>query len=330
MRRRALLAGLVGVTAGCIGGSPGDEASTTDRRTATPPSGSPSATNPPARSTTAAPSDTSAATPNGDAAGYRIENLAVSAETDGPDHRYVLAVRSSYSKAAVEREEERTGRTMIVRSIEEIEPEPVREAIEAAIRTGKWRADTLPDGLRETVETVDLVTDFPTDDVGTHHGLGLYERDPDAPPAIEFGARVLDAAVTPDDPGALELSLTNGGSKRREVFAGTVPPFGAVFVEAVDADERFLLWRPYEEEGCFEFGDEGLFRCDIGEIVPLEPGETVARQYAVLPPTTDVHPSYTAPSGAGTYRYTETFEHTVEAGGPESELSCELRFDLSG
>ena len=182
MRRRALLAGLVGVTAGCIGGSPGDEASTTDRRTATPPSGSPSATNPPAGSTTAAPSDTSAATPNGDAAGYRIENLAVSGATDGPDHRYVLAVRSSYSKAAVEREEERTGRTMIVRSIEEIEPEPVREAIETAIQAGEWRADTLPDGLRETIETViSLPTSRRTTlrhtaDSGSTNGIPTHRR----------------------------------------------------------------------------------------------------------------------------------------------------------
>ncbi|WP_049899328.1 hypothetical protein [Halococcus agarilyticus] len=329
MHRRALLAGLVGVTAGCAGGRSGGQASSTDQRTTTIANGSPPATDPSTRSTATAPGDTPTTTPDGDATGYRIENLAVSQETDGPDHRYVLAVRSSYSEAAVEREEERTGRELTVRTIDEVEPEPVREAVETAIQTGEWRADTLPDGLRETLDGVDLFTGFSTDDVATHRGLRLYEQDPDAPPAVEFGARVLDAAVTPDDPGALELSLTNGGSERQAVFAGTVPPFGAVFVGAVDTDERFLLWRPYEEEGCISFEGNEMRVCAIGRQVTIEPGETVARQYEVLSPTTDTHPSHTAPPSPGTYRYTETFEHTAETGGPESELSCELRFDLS-
>ena len=317
MRRRRFLVGLTGLTAGCLGD--GESGGATATITAS--NGASPATNTrTGRRTTP--------TTDGNSNTYRVENLELSQETDGPKHRYVLGSTAFHSKSAVEREEERTDGDLVVESIDDIESKPVREAIETAIRTGRWRSNTLPDGLRETVERVDFFTGVSTDDTYTHVGLALSEQDPDAPPAIEFGARVLDADVTPDSPGVLSLSLTNVGSEEQEVLAGTVPPFGTVFAEAVDSDERFLLWRPYGEEGCISFEREGLFECDEGSFVALEPDETVARRYELLPPTTDIHPRYTAPPGPGTYRYVADFTYSRPTNSPNSKLSVELRFDL--
>ena len=317
MRRRALLAGFVGLSAGCIGGreSGGSATSSTVPRVVASPTTSTSTGRP-------------TVTPKDDSNAYRIENLEISQETHGPKHRYVLASTAFYSKRAVEREDEQTNRDLVVESIDDIESKPVRKAIETAIQTGRWRSNTLPDGLRETVERVDFFTGVPKDDTYTHVGLALSEQDPDAPPSIEFGARVRDADVTPDSPGALSLSLTNVGSEEQEVFAGTVPPFGAVFAEAVDSNERFLLWRPYEKEGCISLDKKGMSVCAIGTTVPIEPGKTVTKRYEVLAPTTDIHPRYTAPPGSGTYRYAADFTYSRPTNSPNSKLSVELQFDL--
>lgn len=254
MRRRALLASLATLSAGCLGsGSSESSTTTTTAQTETPP----------------ATAKTETLGPNAE---FAITDLDVSTRTDGPEFRYVLEPSAVYSEDAVERKETRTGEDQTVMAVSEIGNPAVREAVETAIEDGEWRSNDLPAGLADLVERVDFFTNGRTG-LGTHVGLTLHRLDPDAPPAIEFDASVVDPAVAPDDPGVVELGLTNVGPTPRKVFSGTVPPFGMVFAESTDGDDRLLLWRPYEEEGCIQFPDDGgWFRCDIGQVTELAPG----------------------------------------------------------
>lgn len=309
MRRRALLASVAALPAGCIGvAPPGSDGGTTPAGT---------------------PGNATATPPGGEPAEYRIAGLSVATSTEHPDARYVLEPDAFYSEDAVEREAERTGEEQIVRDVAAVEDPAVREAVETALTDGEWRSDALPDGLTEIVERVDFFTGIPAGDTHTHVGLTLHRLHPGRPPAVEFDAAVLDAEVSAGSPGALELALRNVGPEPREVFSGSVPPFGAVWAERGGVvEERFLLWRPYEEEGCFRFGEHGLARCDVGKTTPLPPGGTVTRRYEVLPGSTETHPEYTAPPGPGTYRFADSVSHGGGAGGPQSTLSFEVRFRL--
>lgn len=120
-------------------------------------------------------------------------------------------------------------------------------------RFGEWRSNTLPDGLAETVDRVDFFTGVSQDDIYTHIGVTLYRFQPDRPPAVEFRATVVDSIVSADSPGVIALTLVNTSQSAQQVFSGTVPPFGMVGADAVDAGEEVLLWRNYEQEGCIRF-----------------------------------------------------------------------------
>lgn len=291
MRRRTLLAGLgAGLTAGCLGrvGYRGR-----------PPS-------------------------NGDTA-YRIVDLETTTSTERPSVRYVLEPSAFYSEDAVERKREREGEVRVT-DVSTLDP-AVREAVEAAIRDGEWRANDLPDGLAEAVERYDFFTGA-SSGTHTHVGVELYRFDPDAPPAVVFEAAVVDDRTAPGDPGALEFALRNVGDEPREVFSGTVPPFGVVFAEAAGGDGRFLLWRDYEEEGCVGFSDDGIVQCAVGKLTELRPGERIARRYGVLHDSTDVRPEHTRPPGPGAYRVADRVDHSRQHGAPGSTLSFEVRFAL--
>lgn len=291
MRRRTLLAGVgAGLTAGCLGrvGYRGRQS------------------------------------PAGGSA-YRIVDLETSSATERPSVRYVLEPRAFYSEDAVQRKRDREGEVRVT-DVSNLDP-PVREAVETAIRDGEWRADALPDGLAETVERYDFFTGA-SSGTHTHVGLELYRLDPDAPPAVAFEAAVPDDRAAPGDPGAIEFALRNVGDEPREVFSGTVPPFGVVFAEAVGGAGRFLLWRDYREEGCVFFTDEGVGQCDIGKITELRPGEELARRYEVLHDSTTVRPEYTRPPGPGAYRVTDRVGHSRKMGAPGSTLSFEVQFTL--
>ena len=303
MHRRALLASLGVAAAGCLDSAP-SASGTTSRST------------------------TGQATTVSTDAEYELTDLEVSTSTDRPSFEYVLEPSKFYSAEGVENEETRTGEEQVVKDVSDIENSAVRDAIETAIDDREWRSNELPEGLAELVERVDFFTGV-TDGTYTHIGLVLYRLDPDAPPAIEFDASVVDSTVEAGDPGAVELALTNASSTPRHVFSGTVPPFGMVFAEATERNARFLLWRPYEEEGCVNIQDDGGWsRCDIGMIAELEPGETVAREYEVLPSTTTNQPGLTLPPGPGPYRIADSISHSEKRGAPKSELSFEVEFTL--
>jgi hypothetical protein len=208
----------------------------------------------------------------------------------------------------------------------EVPDAELRRVVSEAVVDGPWRSDALPDGLADLVERVDFFTadGRPYDRVG----LELHRLHPDDAPAVAFDAAVSDQWVSPGSPGTVELSLRNTGDETREVFSGTVPPFGLVRAERRTADGEFLLWRDYEEQGCVTFTPDGTVICLIGVITPLRPGRTLTRRYDVLPPTTDHHPQLTVPPEPGDYRTRDALTHRGPGDGPESVLSYGVEFTL--
>lgn len=356
MRRRALLAtvGLLG--AGCLDSAStapndsetatGSTGSTTPATTTTPPG----TTNEP---TTGPPSlavqtcepttptfDLADSAP--DDAEYAVTAVRTSATYDVPEDRHWLEPDAFYSADAVEREREDSDDEIVVMDVENVEDPAVRDAIRTAIEDGEWHADALPAGLRSTVDRVDFFTGASTDGTYTHVGVELYHWPTDAPPAVEFGAAVADRYVSPGDPGALSLWIANAREEEYGVFSGSVPPFGMVRAEratgggsedddsdlASGGDDRILLWRDYEEEGCFNRSDRGWIRCDIGRNTTIPPCESVAREYEILPSTTDHYPDETVPSYPGTYRHTDSLSYSRELGGISGTIEFTVEFDL--
>lgn len=335
MRRRALLASVAAFPTGCLGLSPEP---TDDTPT---PDGSPSSggsvtpTHTPVE-TCDGPTATRTETPTDESSGgsetdgeFQLTDLTTSTGTDRPSAPYLLEPSAVYSADAVRREEERTGEDQVVRDVSEIEDEMVRSAIETAIQEGEWWADTLPEGLAETVAEVDFFTGVREDRTHTHIGLTLHRLRTDGPAGVAFEARVVDDVVSAESPGVVELELRNRLQTTQHVESGTVPPFGTVFAEAVDADERFLLWRDYEDEGCITFRDEGMEACSIGVVTDLEPCEHLTRRYEVLPTGTDRHPEYTVPPGPGRFRISDSVSYREEQRAPGSTLSFEVEFMLA-
>jgi len=317
MRRRALLAGLGAVAAGCTSGYRADRDG--DRTPGAPTDASTlqNCSTPTATATAAAPPAD---------AEFRIADLAVEYTADGPDNRYVLEPSAFYSAEAVEREAAEPGPDPVVMAVEELDSPDVRAAVTTAIQEESWRADELPAGLAETVERVDFFTGA-SSGTYTHVGLQLYRLHPDRPLAVVPEVRVTDPYVAPDDPGEIAFGLRNRASEPREVFSGTVPPFGMLHAEATPGRGRFLLWADYEAEGCFSRTDEGWLRCDIGKVTRIAPCEHVTRRYEVLPSTTDHYPDLTAPR-PGRYEVAASVGHSTEFGGPSTELSFTTGFDI--
>ena len=325
MRRRALLASVAALPTGCLGLSP----ESTDATSTPDGAGSPTTTpvetcdepteTPVGRSSDGSESDGE----------FRLTDLATSTSTDGPSTPYLLEPSAVYTADAVRREEERTGEEQVVRDVSEVEDERVRDAVETAIQEGEWWADTLPEGLAETVERVDFFTGAREGRTATHIGLTLHRLRTDGPPGLAFDARVVDSVVAPESPGVVELELRNQLQTTQTISSGTVPPFGMVFANEVEDPERFLLWRDYEEEGCIEFTDDGYLQCDIGVLTDLEPCERLTRRYEVLPTGTDRQPEYTAPPGPGTYRISDSVSYREEQRAPGSTLSFEVEFTLA-
>ncbi|WP_225741337.1 hypothetical protein [Halorussus halophilus] len=258
-----------------------------------------------------------------------MTQLSVSTTYDRPSVKYILEPASFYSEDAVEREAERTGEKQTVVHISKVESPEVRTAIETAIQSGAWKSNSLPDGLADTVERVDFFTGVSNDDTYTHIGVELHRLDPNAPPAVEFDAHISDPYVAPGSPGAIEFELQNTSSQKQEIFSGTVPPFGMLHAHAETGEEsRFLLWRNYEEEGCFTRREDGWMRCDIGKISHLEPCESVSRRYEILPSSTDHYPAETTPPSTDAYRTSGSVSYSTGGGSPSTGLSYEISFQL--
>jgi hypothetical protein len=256
--------------------------------------------------------------------------FSVSTEKTAPDHRYFVRITKVYSSDAVERHAD----DPTVVDVSEVEDADVRAVLEDVLSQGKLRRDAIPDGLRETVERVDFFTWNATtqpDDTASHWGVEVYR--PDRDPVVEFDAALVDDTISATDPGAIEFSLENTGDRAREVFSGTVPPFGVLWAGTVEGsdgstheadDDRYLLWRDYEDEGCVNFGDDGrMIVCDIGKITSIAPGETVSKTYQLRPE--NPVGSALAP---GEYVVSDTLSYHRESQGPTTKVEWEVRFTV--
>lgn len=319
MRRRTLLAGIGALFTGCLGSVPPQ---TVNGTSSAPTSDSPTTTMH-SRGT-----ETPSTGFDGEMSEYRVSDLTVSTNTNRPSVKYVLEPEELYSGDAVERSENRTGDEYVVRDISTVNDDDVRAAIEAAIQTGSWRSNELPDGLADTVEQVDFFTGVSQDDTYTHIGLALYRLHSDRPPAVEFSATLADNHVSAESPGAIELALTNSSSTTQTVVAGIVPPFGMVSAQAIDGGDGFLLWRAYDENDCIYFTDESWSMCSVGTLTEIEAGERISRRYEILPDTTAHHPEHTAPPSPGKYVISGGFGYYEVQGAPETALSFEVQFTL--
>lgn len=296
MHRRALL---VAVASGALGGclstvTPGDTPGSVETTMSDPTSSSRSS--------------------NGQ---YVVTDYSVTTEKPAPTTKYVLDTTKHYSEDAAREEVDASD----IADVADLEPD-VRDAIETAVEGRGWKTDEIPDGLRETLDRYEFFTGIVASDrTHTHFALELYELSPDAPPQVTFDTKLRDADVTADDPGIVEFSVTNDGETTRRIFSGTVPPFGVVRAEATDSDRRFLLWRDYEEEGCVTVED-GRVRavCDIGKMTPIEPGQTISREYELRTGTPGTTP--------GEYEIRGTVSHSAETGGPSEKVEWVASFTL--
>lgn len=269
---------------------------------------------------------------------FAVRDLSVSTTYDRPETRFLLEPDAFYSAAAVERAREDRADEVVVVDIEAVHDRAVRDAIRTAIEEGEWRADEVPYGLRQTVERVDFVTGVSNDDTYTHVGVALHEFAVDAPPAIEFDAAVADRYGSPGDPASVSFWVSNAREREWTVSAGTVPPFGMLRAHPAaagtsgdrgDDAREFLLWRDYEEEGCYSRTDDHWVVCAIGSLTPIPPCESVAREYAILPSDTPHYPDLTVPENEGTYVVTGTVSYTSrQLGGQSATLDWEVTFDL--
>lgn len=292
MQRRALLAAIPAALAGCTASPPGSTAT---------------------RTTTTQPTEPGTS--------YVVTDLAVETETVGPQHRYLVRITKVYSADAVSKEPG----TQEVVDVSEVENRAVRSVIEDVLTDGKVRRDSIPDGLRETVDHVDFFTWNETtdpDDTASHWAIEVFDAEPDRDPPLRFDASLTDHAVSPDDPAAVTFAIENGGAKTQEVFSGTVPPFSLVWADGPD-HERYLLWRDYEDEGCVTFDDEYTAVCDIGKITQIEPGETIEKTYQLRPENPVGSPLQT-----GDYVVSDTLTYHEESQGPSTELEWRVSFSV--
>lgn len=290
MQRRALLATIPSVLAGCT-------------------------TNPPANTTS---STTRTTEPD---ASFVVTDFEVETEKVEPTDRYLIRITKVYSANAVANEPG----TQTVVDVSDVEDPDVRAIIEDVLTQGKVRRDSVPDGIRETTDRVDFftwnVTTSP-DDTASHWAIEVFEAHPDREPILRFDAELTDHAVSPEDPAAITFSIENTGSEAQEVFSGTVPPFGVLWAESPGSD-RYLLWRDYEDEGCVNFDDGHVVVCDIGIVTQVEPGDTVEKTYEIRPEN-----PVGSPLQPGDYVVSDTLSYHEEPQGPSTELEWRVSFSV--
>lgn len=291
MQRRALLAAiptaLAGSAAGCIGGQPGN-------------------------------TDTTTQTTDPDAT-FVVSEFTVETEKVAPTYQYLVRITKVYSADAVADE---PGDQTIV-DVSDIEDPDVRAVIKNTLREGKLHRDSIPDGLREITERVDFFTWNETtspDDTASHWGIEVFKAHPNRAPVIQFDAELTDNAVSPGNPAAITFSIENVGDTTQEVFSGTVPPFGVLWADGPN-DERYLLWRDYQKEGCVNFQDDRVIVCSIGKITPVEPGQRIEKTYELRPEN-----PVGSPLEPGDYTVTGTLTYHQQSQGPSTKVDWRVSF----
>lgn len=215
---------------------------------------------------------------------FAVTEFSVEAEKTAPTHPYVLRKSAVYDHEAAH-EETTAERITALDALDPAVAGVVRRAIDDPVRM-----DSLPDGLRETLSRYDFFVPDPADDGGrTHYGVTLHKLDPDAPPAIEFEATLVDADVTADDPGAIEFAVRNVSETTRYLATGPTPPFDLLRADATAGVRQFLLWTDYEYSA-ITAEHVSYNHWLVLQSVAVPPGERRARRYELRANTADEEP----------------------------------------
>ncbi|WP_267642759.1 hypothetical protein [Haloarchaeobius amylolyticus] len=315
MRRRNVLASLgATLVAGCTTTLTGDDPATTTTTAGDPPTDTPAGT-------------------GGTTAEFTVSEFDLATTKVGPTKPYYLRITAVYSAEAVEREEG----DQTVMDVSEIENPEHRAVVKEILSEGKLWREAVPDGLQALTERVDFFTweaNTDSDDTASHWGVAVYQADPDGDPALQFDAELVDDHLAPGDPGVIAFSLTNTGDQTQSVFSGTVPPFSVLFADGPRDDQRALLWRDYTEEGCVSFaevdGEATLMTCSIGISTPVEPGETIEKEYELRPAFEHDALRELAFDAPGRYTVAETlsYERDGVGQGPSTEVDWRVEFEL--
>lgn len=252
---------------------------------------------------------------------YRITDLSTATTKASPAYEWLVQVTEEYSSGADQKPSNAT-----VLDVSEIEDEDLRAVVKETIREGEVETNETPEGLHALLDRVDRFTwDARNDtaDTATQWKIERYDGHPDRSP-VAFDARVRDATVSADDPGAIDFSLTNEGDQPYTIYSRTVPPFSLLWAEERDGHDRFLLWRDYAEEGCVTIhGERGIAVCDVLTETPIQPGETITRTYRIQPGK----PESTA-IAAGRFVVRDTLTYHVEQQAPTHNVNWEVTFTL--
>jgi len=254
-----------------------------------------------------------------------ITDFAVGTEKTAPTREWYLRIEGVYSTDAVGRHFDDPE----VVDVADIEDADVREAVKRILDEGKVWADEIPDGLREFVDSTDLVTweaDRDTGDIATHWTLAVYDAHPDRDPVLDFDVRVLDSGIG-DGPAELAFSVANTGGVEQSVYSGVVRPFGIPRVHHPGAPDgaSFLLWHEYETIDGLSVTEDLVTKNAIGMMTPVEPGETLTRTY-----TLDPSKPQCGAIGPGEWVYEDTLEYsqTGEPQGPGATVEYRLDFTI--
>lgn len=311
MRRRALLSAVASATAlaaGCTSTPVTGDAPTTTR---TPTSSQPT-------------TETSTVPEPGPGADLAISDFAVETEKTAPTREWYLRIEGVYSTDAVGRHFD----DPTVVDADDIEDADVREAVKRILDEGKVWTDEIPDGLREFVDSTDLVTweaHTALDATATHWTLAVYDAHPDRDPVLEFDVRVLDSDIG-DDPAELEFSVANTGGVEQSVYGGVVAPFGIPRIHHPGEPDgpSFLLWHEYETIDGLSVTEDRVTKNAIGTMTPVEPGETLTRTYTLDPskPQCDA-------IGPGKWVYEDTLEYSPNGDIQGPGATVEYRLDVT-
>lgn len=197
--------------------------------------------------------------------------------------------------------------------------EEVAEVVRTAVED-EYRGDTLPDGFEDEVGDayffvddeahrpellepdyagipMELEVDVPDDRIGVidepldEDDLEEYQdrfedaHESDDEDEIDALIDELWDEYRPDDGARFELSVNNTSDETVTVFSGAPAPFGVLYAEDADNDDRRrrrLVWsESYVDDGHVNVGPRGLSVNAIGLNTDFEAGETEAETYEV-------------------------------------------------
>jgi hypothetical protein len=215
------------------------------------------------------------------AATFRIEGVERAVGFEQPAHEWSLDI-------AERSDTPESGRVTALDAVDDAVARALRASVD-----GEPGLDDVPAGLKRVVETYDWITGFAD---GKAYSFTLAPLFFEGESPLSVSLDLVDAKVTPGNPGLLRFSVHNRSTRPQTVSAGYHPPFGALYCHEVSGDGGFSLYTPE---------DLPTHIFDITRAVPTpgtlslyEPGETVERFYQIRAGDRSVQPGTYTTSGS--------------------------------